>query len=85
MSLASGWPTGTLVNVSLTVGTRERKKLNDSKKFSKYLALLLSFLFEYKKYAIAITIMINSEKTCPALKPPCFEIPNAVIEVTSVA
>lgn len=35
MSLASGCPSGTLVNVSLTVGTRDKKKLNDNQKFSK--------------------------------------------------
>jgi hypothetical protein len=40
---------GNLVKVSLIVGTRDRKKLNDSKKFSKYLALLLSFLLENRK------------------------------------
>ena len=48
MSLAKGCPIGTRVNVSLTVGTSDRKKLNDNRKFSKYRAFLLSFYWQKK-------------------------------------
>jgi hypothetical protein len=34
-ALASGCPIGTRVNVSLTVGTHDKKKLKDKRKFSK--------------------------------------------------
>jgi hypothetical protein len=43
ISVAKGRPTGTLVKVSLTAGTSDKKKLNDHRKFSKYRAFVLLF------------------------------------------
>ena len=46
---ANGLPTGIRVKVSFTVGTKERKKLNDSQKVSKYRARIFPFLFVCRK------------------------------------
>jgi len=45
ISFAKGRPIGIRVKVSLIVGTRDKKKLNDKRKFSTYLAFLLLFFF----------------------------------------
>jgi hypothetical protein len=44
--LAKGWPTGTRVNVSFTVGIRDKKKLSERRKFSTKRGRLFPGLFQ---------------------------------------
>lgn len=85
ISFAKGDPTGIRVNVSLIVGTHDKKKLNDKRKFSKYLALRVALLRRYNQKAIISRKTINRENICPGLNPPCFDIPKDVNDVISVA
>ncbi|MFD2874207.1 hypothetical protein ACFS5N_17120 [Mucilaginibacter ximonensis] len=83
-ALASGCPTGTRVNVSLTVGIQDKKKLKDKRKFSKNRAFVFPCFLELSRKAITTNTTMNRAKICPALKPPCLDMPNAVNEVTTV-
>ena len=83
-ALANGFPKGILVRVSLVVGINDRKKLNDKKKFSKYLTVLFPIFLILKKQATKTKTKITNAKTWPKLKPPSFDKPNAVSEAINV-
>ena len=84
LSFAQGCPIGTRVNVSFTVGIKDRKKLKDRQKFSKKRVLLFPFFRLWRKNASTTKSTIKMEKACPMFRPPCLDTPNDVKEAIIV-